>query len=129
MEKYRTYLKTDKSTQLILCGLITDGSESEVMIGGSYLVDEIHDNIDYEDKLTVKYMLSDKPIDPLTIEEDFLSAFYGDVELDNDWMCGSEWTGVYGKEDLLTVDGHDIINELYRNRGSYCYIKIEKINE
>lgn len=113
---------------LELCGLITDGSDSEIRVAGDTLVDEIENKLCLEDNdtVTVKYYISNEPIDPKTVVEDFLTAFYGDTEISGIWLCGSEWTGVYGKDDIFKVGGHDIINELYRNRKSYCYIKIQK---
>ena len=113
---------------LELCGLITEGGEFEIRIAGDTLVDEIEDKLDLEneDKVTVKYYISNQPIDPKTVVEDFLTAFHGNTEISGIWLCGSEWTGVYGKDDIFEVGGHDIINELYQNKGSYCYIKIQK---
>lgn len=115
---------------LELCGQITHEGEWSVMgVGRNCLTDEIENILDLstDDKVKIKYYISNKPIDPYTLEEDFLRMFYGTLELHTDYLVGTEWTGTYGKEDLLSIDGHDITEELYRHIGEFCYIKIEKV--
>lgn len=128
MINYKIY--NEEHSTLELCGLITYEGEWDVIgVGRSCLADEIENTIELStnDKVKVKYYISNKPINPYTIEEDFVKMFYGTMEINTDYMVGSEWTGTYGKEDLFSVGGHDIIAELNRHVGEFCYIKIEKV--
>jgi hypothetical protein len=128
MINYKIY--NDEHTTLELCGQITyEGEWSVLGVGRSCLTDEIENILELStnNRVRVKYYISNKPINPYTIEEDFLKTFYGIMEIDTDYLVGTEWTGIYGKEDLFSVDGHNIIEELNNHISEYCYIKIEKV--
>lgn len=77
-------------------------------------------------KVKLRYYISNNPIDKEKAIEQFLKTFYeGISESDDTYMCGSSWTGVYGKNDEFTVGGHDINAELAQHIGKYCYLIIE----
>lgn len=94
-----------------------------VTIEGQSIVDMI-DDLDGR-KLTVKYYISNKPINPETLEEEFLRQFHGNAIINGDYIHGSEWTGVYDKKDIFDIDGHSITGELSGHIGEYCYLEIE----
>ena len=111
-----------------LNGELQLGNEwDELYIGDDSLTnaaEEVDGNI-----VKLKYYLSNKPINKETVVEDFLRTFYEGIVDANGMYChGSSWTGVYAKNDELSVGGHDIISELSVHLGEYCYLIIETKN-
>lgn len=111
----------------IFNGLISErnGNFSEIVIDGECLAD----SIDYlnSEYVGVKYFISNHPIDENTLDEDYLSCFYGISRIDGQYISGSEWTGVYDKNDIFEVGGHDLMLELSNHIGEYCYLQIETL--
>jgi len=108
-------------------GIIKEDWESwgELCIGDKYLTSEssfLDGNF-----VKLKYYISETPINKENAEEKFLKSYYsGLVYTDTDYCYGSEWTGVYAKNDHLDLGEHNIINELSDYIGKYCYLVIEK---
>lgn len=108
-----------------LNGKLLQGNEwDEIYIGDESLTD-FAEQID-GCVVKLKYYLSDKEINKETAAEMFLCSFYeGKAEVDNTYMSGSSWTGVYAKNDDFSVGGHDIISELSSHLGKYCYLIVK----
>ena len=108
-----------------LNGKVTEGdSWNNIHIDGESLTDfaeEINGKI-----CKLKYYVSNEPIKKETVIEDFLRSFYeGKTEIDGTYCYGSSWTGVYAKNDFFDVGGHDIVEELNKCIGKYCYLTVE----
>lgn len=108
-----------------LNGLLNEESEWFTLCIGDTNLTDYSDEFDGEIvKLT--YYLSKEPINKETAVERFLSSFYeGLTEIDGQYCSGSEWTGVYAKNDTFEVGGHNIIKELTQHIGMYCYLILE----
>ncbi len=93
---------------------------SQTTIDGHVLVNEI----DFDGQfVSLRYFISDNPItNPV---QQFIATLYGDCEIENSPIVGTEWTGQYSAEDGLIVGGHDLIEELTKHLGKYCYLEIE----
>lgn len=114
------------SNTLEFNGKIVLGSEwDSLYIGDENISSEVQDWCN-GDIVKLKYYISDKPIEEYKVVENFLKTFYeGVCDADGTYMYGSSWTGCYGKNDELSVGGHDIIAELSEHKGKYCYLVVE----
>lgn len=110
---------------IILNGRVDWGGVfGSVCIGGQALTNVFND---YDGCLAkLHYFISSEPIDENTIEEKFLWSFYmGKTSVDNNYVSGTSWTGVYSQKDDFEVGGHDITMELGSQIGKYCLLKFE----
>ena len=105
----------------------TGGDYSELYIGDNMLSAQMV-CFDQE-KCKVMYYISDKPIDKEKVVENMLLTYYGNTEVDSTYISGSSWTGVYSRNDIVEVGGHDIVNELAQHINEYCYLIAETYEE
>ena len=115
-------------------GLISENAShfDETFIGNDRICEELfyNDIILNGDKINVKYFISDIPIiDEGTAQEQYLLQIVGACEGEYHIKCGSEWTGVYGIDEMFNVNGHDLLSELRSNMGKYCLLIIYKIED
>lgn len=83
-----------------------------------------------KEKVNLRYALSDIKID--NIDEafaDFSMQLYGNFETEYSYIFGTAWTGVYGLDETLKIDGHDLLKELYNHAEKERYIYLEIITE
>lgn len=106
-------------------GLISESGEwSEILIDGENIAAYCDDLNDKMVKLI--YYISNSPIEKGKAVEQFLTSFYaGKCEADSTYCSGSSWTGIYSRNDILEVGGHNITSELQDKIGKYCYLIIE----
>lgn len=112
-----------------LNGIITEDNEfCSLCIGDDILTDFVEE-IDGQ-MVSLKYYISDNPINKQTAVENFLHSFYeGFSDVDGNYCYGSSWTGCYAKNKEFSVGGHNIIKEMYEHLGKYCYLIIETMRK
>ena len=107
----------------IFYGKIEEDDDSLFLIGGESIIEELEDLDFGGKKIHLGYIISDKPINPETIEEESLRSLYGDIEADHVCIPYSEWTGFVAWDEELKVGGHDLKRELLTYENQYCYLK------
>lgn len=102
------------------------GEWSQLYVGNVQICRDLYHEYNLRGKkVTIRYYLSNNPINPDTVIEQFLKSFYGVLEVEQILLSGSEWTGVYGMDETFTVGGHSLMGELCNHEGKYCLLQIE----
>ena len=108
----------------IFCGEIEEGSDSEFYIGDDMVAEEL-EGTDFDGaKVHLRYTISNKPIDPETVDEKVLKTLFGELEVEHGCIPYSEWTGFVAWDDTFVVGGHDLQEELLNYEGKHCYLEL-----
>lgn len=77
----------------------------------------------------LNYYISDQPITDENLPMLAIAKYCGDAKFEQIYFCGSEWTGTYGEDDIISVNGHDLTEELRAHKGKYCLVKINLLDQ
>lgn len=74
--------------------------------------------------VSIKFVISDNPINPLTVDEDVIKSYYGEVSSEYVHVY-SAFTGYLWTDEGFKVGGHDIIGILSNYIDKYIHMEIE----
>lgn len=105
-----------------------EGYGTLTRVGGEHIFEEIDDNFKRDEKVFIRYYISDKEITlEQAIEANILKTTGGNIDAIHFVLDAySEYT-VIELSEALTVDGHDIVNTLSNNYGKYLILIIESV--
>lgn len=77
--------------------------------------------------MKVEYWTSDQPCTEDEMKEEFLRRAFGDpkVGYDKNDYCYSSWTWGTDYDTNLRIGGHDIMSELYGEKGKFLLLNLE----
>jgi hypothetical protein len=89
------------------------------------LADRIENDIGYYGRnLTVRYFITDKPVEKEQLEQDLAKVVMGLGKADYH-MAYSDITGYLWTDEELNVGGHDLLGELQESIGKFLHMEIE----
>jgi len=117
--------------KVTITGQITiDGEWDTLRVDGDCIVqllcEDPWENVEIKEaKVFIRYFVSDEPFASFeSAQIQWIEKVCG-IEGESKMLHGSEWTGMYGWDQELTLGGHDLIAELRNCTGKYLALEME----
>lgn len=112
--------------QIIFCGKVYENDMGAMMVGDSHVAKEVDEWGVDGSVVYLRYFTSSKEIDLEQVSERLVKLITGMIDIEHDCIPYSEWTGFVSWDDTLSVDGHDLLDELSGQIGMFCYLELTR---